>query len=374
MRMFNMDKCYYNGNMISASEFARFFETETELRKNSSLLVCCDPECHNELIFKNGPIRVAHFAHKKVNVQCCYNEYSSKMEGVMKEIRDAVYTRLKEIEIKTGYVPDYDVRISRDYRHITPVTLSGNHQFAVDIMRSNKTANKLEIMNSTYKNMGFIPLPIIIEDISNHFNDMRDAHYTLRYWLHKSNTHTALVFNQGLNRYYMCKMDDEEYIFEGNNIERIGFINVFVKNVELSKLEVSDNGFDVPGFNSDFLKWKDKKRQELDEYIAKIKKQRVVNFERKTKAEKQVHLKSIKEVRNAESLIDRRKRERNNYDKRIFPLLQELANELDFEVSEEELKSYYEFEKDKKTLYKMYPDRNRIKNRLRSQLLIRREK
>lgn len=71
-------------------------------------------------------------------------------------------------------------------------------------------------------------------------------------------------------------------------------------------------------------------------------------------------------------LVYNLRQSKSDYYERIFPLLLELSKELDIEVSDEDVEAFYQFERNKRTLYRLYPDRDKIKRRMRTQLLLRR--
>lgn len=171
---------------------------------------------------------------------------------------------MKKISGRTGYNATFDVRIYKDYRHMTPVTLCGNINFAVDIMDCNKSANYLDRINETYKSTGYLPIPIIIENISDHFNDMSDTYYTLRYWLHNPDIKNLIIYNPVQKQYYMCSLDSDAYDFKGQSTD-IGRNNVFVMPFNLSDLSISDCGFYVPGFENAYNEWKHTKRLKLED-------------------------------------------------------------------------------------------------------------
>ncbi len=376
-----MDKCLYNGKIIYAVDVAKAgIDHETEIRK-SHMLKCCDPECDGELIYRGGPIKVAHFAHKAGNLNCCYNEYSSKMTGTLKSIRDSLFDRLKDLENKVGCSIDYDCRLSKDYRHITPISVCGRFSFAIDIMRCNKTANELDRMRLEYGRVRYIPLPVIIEDISENFNSKLDTYYTLRYWLNYSKNKTVLIFNQNNERYYLCRLDEDKYLFENNDVSLISDLDVFVHEIRLSDLNITEKGYEVCGFNELFSKWQDAKREDLRRYISRLETQRRMAAEREAKRKRwqesvfvTSHAKT--EIESAEEVIRKHTEARADYEERIYPLMKELSKELEIDVTDSEFEAYFkkDYNSKSKILYKTYPNREQLKRRMKAQILNARNK
>lgn len=362
-----MDKCLYNGEIIYASDVAKEgIDYETEIRK-SNQLICCDPECKGHIIYKSGKIKVAHFAHKSGNTHCYYNNYASKMSKLFKDIRDTVSTRLRHITDTINYQTDIDVRISKNYKHITPITVCGTSKFAIDIMRCNRKAAYLDTMREEYKNLDYTPLPIVVEDISNHFNASYDTYFTLRYWLNYSKSKTVLIYNENEEHYNLCRLDEDTYSFN-KIIDKELANNVFVQPISISELQLTENGFTVLGFDDMFIKWQTNKRKKLSEHI-KSNSMKMLNLNKRL----QNPLSQPEDKRKSHDDIVK---EKTDYEQKIYQLMKELSQEINLQVTNEEFETYFKIESSRKSkiLYKLFPDKERLKSRMCKQITLIREK
>lgn len=242
-----MNKCVYRGKIISAEDFAAQFDTETELRRNSGELVCCDPDCCGAVIFRHGVKRVAHFAHKAGNVHCNYSAYIEKMPAIVLQIQTEMLKHIQQRAKYAGYTVDFDVRLLRENKHISNIVLCGKQRYVIDIMNSNKTLKYLDGLTEIYSKAGYTPFPIVVADVCGNFNANADVYYTVRYWLHKSSTHTVLVYNQTEQCYYMCRLTSKAKETRG--------INVYALKCGLENLQLGENGITWQAFDTYFEGW-----------------------------------------------------------------------------------------------------------------------
>lgn len=375
-----MDKCIYKGRIIIAKDYAKLIETEKELRNNSKLLICCDPECHSEIIFRHGTIRTPHFAHKSINVKCHYDEYCSDMSNTIKEIRNKLYDQLKAIENTTGYKADYDVLLFERNHHYTNLTLTGNKKFAVDIINTNKAstkkAKKQDEINNLYKETDYTPLPIIIDsNITHNFNLTNNVYYNAKCALNELHSYSSIIYNENLKQFYICKIDDESYIVEEKDIRQCNNLdNVFTKKVDLSQITISDTGFNTKEFENEYEVWKEKRHQ-------KFKKDRL-DFIRINKSIDLSKRQSNIDQKRTRS-IDEIKKSKEGYNESIWMIIQMIAkdlNETEYKnhmITSKELKDFFSSEnpENKKSyLYRVYNNSNlnvtceKIKKRMISQI------
>lgn len=159
-----MEKCLYNGEEILASEIAKDYGIEEEIRKagQDKRLMCIDKDCCQPVLYCRGAIRLPYFRHYDLSLQCAYNSFSKKKNAsfeficARKEIYDALVKNYASVKLEEKIFPTHwcDIILNID-NSVLPIELVNNYM----------TPRKYRSLQNTYQQAeGLEPLYIVICD------------------------------------------------------------------------------------------------------------------------------------------------------------------------------------------------------------------
>ena len=258
-----MDKCIYNGKIINSFDVAADIDLEMEIRQCSTLQ-CCNSDCNAPLRYRHGKIRSPHFAHIVTNPKCDYDIYSSKKSETFKEVQQKVYSVLKE---KYGLAVDIDIKLIKEPSHFTPIVFKSNQMnFAIDITDKRITASTLQSRKEAYADMGYIGIQINVDEARNEeLAECYDLYLPVRYELHKSVSHSAVVYDKYTKKFYCFYYDDAHYPghFFANN--------VISQEFDISELTVTEHGLTVSNSEHKFAEWLQKRKSIYQKQLDKAR-------------------------------------------------------------------------------------------------------
>lgn len=154
-----MENALWNGQLLIATDIAKDYLLEKEIRKASGRkeLHCPDPECQHPILrYCHGEIKDAFFAHLN-NEQCDYAVFDKENTQIMRTVRRNIYENFKN----KGYNVCPEVKIlAHHYTHLL-FDMADGSKIAVEIGTQRLSANRIDSLTDEYRKVG-IPVKWIV--------------------------------------------------------------------------------------------------------------------------------------------------------------------------------------------------------------------
>lgn len=266
-----MENALWNGQPLIASEIAKEYFSEKEIRKASGNkeLRCPDSDCqHPVLRYCHGEIKDAYFAH--LNNTCCdYAEFDKCNIQIVRTIKRIIYNHFKE----NGYQVQLEVKvIDHHYTHLLFETTDGG-KIAVEIGTRQLSANRLNNLTTEYKNNDIDVKWIVICDTESFVRE-NQTYFIKRYLLNESVNKDLIVINRDGSKIAQYKSDSKIYEYNGRKIESTNYPATYSEYATLASLTFEGNELSIEGFNQRYNEWLTKKQNAYDKKIAQLEERR----------------------------------------------------------------------------------------------------
>lgn len=274
-----MYKCLYNGKIIYAIDVAKKFIDETEIRNSSknNLLVCGDIDCKQLVTFKRGEHKKAHFAHRKSDIKCDYENYIKGKPSYYLDIKNKIFTHFRESLCDCKV--DMDIKIiSNHYTSILIETIS-KKLIAIEFGDKKTSSTYMQSLTEKY-NAKNITVDWLILDIRVDKLKEKDAYQIKRDRINNSKNKVAFVLDIPTHEIIAYRLDDTEYskkygsiFFEYNNY-------LWNEKIRIEDITINDFGLYSKKVDEAFEKFKDKISSEIDNKIKEHEKARQIQMQR----------------------------------------------------------------------------------------------
>lgn len=283
-----MENALSNGKIILASEIAKDYLLEKEIRKASGRkeIFCPDPECHNNILrYCHGEEKEAYFAHLN-NDQCDYALFDKSNSSTMRMVRQKLYEHFK----KKGYNVKSEVKIlSNHYTHLL-FDMEDGTKLALEIGTQRISANQIEYLTNEYQKAGVLLKWIVLDStdkpvIENH------TYFIKRYLLNESLNMDLLVVNWNGIDVAQYKVDPNRYEHNGQCYTSTNYPEMYTEQGILSDLTFDGNELSLAGYHIRFNELLIRKRNAFNKKIKQYEE------------EKRAYIEEIKRRENEKSQI-----------------------------------------------------------------------
>lgn len=185
------------------------------IAEKGKIYYCPNLDCGNrELILKKGHIRIPHFAHK--SQKDCSSEPESEAHILCKSFFQSL------LDLDKQFVEYYGIE------GVRPDVLYD--QFALEIQCSPITANEVKRRNKIYKENGYMPIWIFLED---EFISLKKTNEPKAYYRIKKSALRASFEDIGRRNFKVFSFKCETEDIHVNFNYYVGFFNEFTKQNEL---------------------------------------------------------------------------------------------------------------------------------------------
>lgn len=252
-----MENALWNGQLLIATDIAKDYLLEKEIRKASGRkeLYCPDPECQHPILrYCHGEIKDAFFAHLN-NEQCDYAVFDKENTQIMRTVRRNIYENFKN----KGYNVCPEVKIlAHHYTHLLFDMAEGS-KIAVEIGTQRLSANRIDSLTDEYRKVG-IPVKWIV--LGNTDTPVRENHtfFLKRYLLNESINKDLLVVDWDGTEVAQYKADPNKYEYNGRICSSDNYPDTYTEYATLSDLTFEDNELSFAGYHERYQEWLAKKR------------------------------------------------------------------------------------------------------------------
>jgi competence CoiA-like predicted nuclease len=264
-----MENALWNERIVIASEIAKDYKLEKEIRKasGSGKLLCPDPECKNKkLKYCHGEVKGAYFAHVN-NDLCNYAEFDKKNTTIVKTVRKKIYENFK----RRGYNVKLEEKIlPHHYTHLLLEKIDGR-KVAIEIGTQKLSANYIDSLTTAYQKKGIKVNWIVIGDTNTLVRE-KHTFFMKRYLLNESKNKDLLVINKECSEVVQYKCDCNKYIYNGRAYFSENYLETYYEEETLNKLIIDkDNELTFLGFRTRYQNWLNKKQVAFEKKTKQLK-------------------------------------------------------------------------------------------------------
>ena len=248
-----MEKAYWNGKIVFASDIYHIFENEQQIRnasKNKELR-CIDPDCKEPILkYNHGNIKAPYFSHARKDYTCDYDLYEDENTNKINIIKNNLFKSLTQ----KGFSVEEGIKtLPHHYAHLL-VTLN-NQKIAIEIGNEHTSYNKTQTLTKQYQERG---IKVIWVAIDNRLAIQSEKFYghIKRFIINTSQNKDLIVISEDENKVIQSKEDMNFYKFTSKN-----YPNIFFKEGRLEDLTFEASELTLPNFIKDYENWFSKKQR-----------------------------------------------------------------------------------------------------------------
>lgn len=262
-----MENGLWNGQLLIASEIAKIYETEKEVRKASGRkeLRCPDSDCQHPLLrYCHGEIKDAFFAH--LNNECCdYADFDRENTQIMKTVRKIVYEHFKA----NGYQVRPEVKVlDHHYTHLLFDMVGGN-TIALEIGTQHLSANRMENLTDEYRQKGIEVKWIVIGNTEITLHEDQ-TYFLKRYLLNESKNKDLLVISWNGYEIAQYKVDPNQYEYNGRLVASDNYPATYAEFAPLGALRFDGTELSLIGFAERYDIWLKKKKSAFAKRVVQL--------------------------------------------------------------------------------------------------------
>ncbi|MBO5304087.1 MAG: hypothetical protein J6A99_00275 [Clostridia bacterium] len=271
-----MDKAIWNGQIYTAFNVSKSYETEKNIRKASGYkeLRCPDPCCPNPIVkYCHGEIKSAYFAHIN-NCYCDYALFDKEITQEMREIKNKLYKSF----VSKGFDVEQDVKVfSGHYTHFL-FNLPNDRKVAIELGTQKITANQIDYLSLQYQKIGIKVKWIVISD-SIELLDESNLIFIKRYSLNENKMRDVLIIDSEGVGITQQVIDPNKYEFEGRTIVSKNYPSIFTETNSLEYLAFENEELTIEGFYDRYNKWLNKKMRAFENKKVELEKEKIKYLE-----------------------------------------------------------------------------------------------
>jgi len=282
-----MENALWNGKVILASEIAKDYLLEKEIRKASGRkeIFCPDPECHNNILrYCHGEEKEAYFAHLN-NDQCDYALFDKSNSSTMRMVRQKLYENFK----KKGYNVKPEVKVlSHHYTHLL-LDMEKGTKLALEIGTQRISANQMDYLTNEHQKAGILLKWVVLDSTDKPVIESH-TYFIKRYLLNESLNRDLLVVNWNGIDVAQYKVDPNRYEHNGQYCKSTNYPETYTEQGKLSDLTFDGNELGLAGYHTRYNEWLIKKRNAFNTKIKQYEEKRnhIEEMKRREKEESQI--------------------------------------------------------------------------------------
>lgn len=279
-----MDNAQWNGKLLIASEIAKDYLLEKEIRKASGhkKLHCPDPECQNPILrYCHGEKKDAFFAHLN-NEHCDYADFDRQNTQIMRSVRRTIYEQFKN----KGFQVYPEVKIlDHHYTHLY-INMGEGKKIAIEIGTQRITANRIDTLTDAYRKKSIAVKWLVIDNTDTHVQEDQ-TYFLKRYLFNESQNKDLLVVSWDGKKVAQYKVDPNQYKYNGCSMTSINYPETYFEKAPIEKLTIAGEELTLAGYNERYENWLLRKRSAFQKKsYSLMKKTNVVRWSSKDKRKK----------------------------------------------------------------------------------------
>lgn len=280
-----MENARWNGQLLIASEIAKDYSLEKEIRKASGHkeLRCPDPECQNPILrYCHGEKKDAFFAHLN-NEHCDYADFDRENTQIMRTVRRTIYEQFKN----KGFQVYPEVKIlDHHYTHLL-IDMDEGNKIAIEIGTQRITANRIDALTDAYRKKGIAVKWIVIDNTD--FNVRESQTYFLkRYLFNESKNKDLLVVAWDGKEVAQYKVDPNQYEYNGRIFTSSNYPETYFEHAPIEELTIDSEELTLAGYNERYEKWLLRKRSAFEKRIMQLEEENKRRMEELQRQEKEI--------------------------------------------------------------------------------------
>lgn len=266
-----MDKAIIDNKILSAYEISLDYELEKIVRTYSrnKKIRCVDSCCENPVLrYCHGDKKTAYFAHL-TNTECDYENFDKNDTMYLKELRRDLFNHFTAL----GYKVETEYKLLK--HHYSPIFCSqGNDSFVIEMGDARTTKGHVEKLLQEYE-LKQVPVKWLVVGEEPLYSKENGVSFLKRFLLNESKNNDFILING--DEVFQYRYDKKAYklnIYQEIYKEKATMKNLYVVNGELS----------IDGFDSRFLKWQNKKEEEIEKELIRretLRKEREIQEQKK---------------------------------------------------------------------------------------------
>lgn len=280
-----MENALRNGQLLIASEIAKNYPLEKEIRKASGHkeLYCPDPECQNPILrYCHGEKKDAFFAHLN-NEHCDYADFDRQNTQIMRTIRRMIYEQLKN----KGFQVYLEKKIlDHHYTHLFIDMYEGN-KIAVEIGTQRITANRIDTLTDAYRKKGIAVKWIVIDNTDTNVRESQ-TYFLKRYLFNESKNKDLLVVDWNGREVAQYKVDPNQYEYNGCIMTSINYPETYFEHALIEELTIAGEELTLAGYNERYENWLLRKRSAFKKRIIQLEEENKRRLEKLQRQEKEI--------------------------------------------------------------------------------------
>lgn len=266
-----MEHALWNGKSFLASDVAKSYELEKQVRKASGYkeLTCPDPDCPSPILrYCHGEVKRPFFAHLN-NCKCDYAEYDKENTYLTHTIKHALYEHFH----KLGYDVQLEAKVlPHHYTHL--LFTINDRKIALELGRQQTTANQTDYLAEQYQKAGIEICWLVIDNAQVPVRES-ETFFIKRYLLNESKHKDLLVIDWNCNDLMQCVWDPNIYEYRGRPLYSDNYPEVYSEKVSLKDLAYENGAFSITGFHSRYQAWLVAKKRAFQKKITELEKERL---------------------------------------------------------------------------------------------------
>lgn len=239
-----MENAIWNGELLHASEIAKDYYLEKEIRKASAMgeLLCPDYDCQNPILkYCHGEIKGAYFAHRDL-ADCDYMRFE-KSSGLFHSIRLQLYEHFK----KQGYSVHLEVKVLKHhYSHLLFEWTDGSRT-AIELGTKSTTLKEIDSINTEYAQENMDVIWLVVDQLNK---SMQEDHtyFLKRYCLNESSNRSLIVLSYDGCNLIQYKMDEQSYLIDDREYSFQRYPKLFSYEAQLKDMIFENDTLSTEGF------------------------------------------------------------------------------------------------------------------------------
>jgi len=271
-----MENAIWNGEPIHASEIAKNYFVEKEIRKASARgeLLCPDYDCQSPILkYCHGEIKEPYFAHRDL-ADCDYMRFE-KSSGLFHSIRLRLYEHFKE----KHYPVQMEVKVLKHhYSHLLFQWEDGSRT-AIELGTKSTTVKEIDSINAEYAQENIDVIWLVVDQPKKTIKEDH-TYFLKRYCLNESANHSLLVLSYDGYKVTQYKSDCHTYLIDGREHSFQRYPKLFSYEAKVEDILFENGSLSTNGFSDAYERFLTEK-QFVYEQIKKQKEQEQIEVQQR---------------------------------------------------------------------------------------------
>lgn len=280
-----MENALRNGQLLIASEIAKNYSLEKEIRKASGHkeLHCPDPDCQNPILrYCHGEKKDAFFAHLS-NEHCDYADFDRQNTKIMRTVKRMIYEQLKS----KGFQVYLEKKIlDHHYTHLF-IDMDEDNKIAIEIGTQRITANRIDTLTDAYRKKGIAVKWIVIDNTDTNVRESQ-TYFLKRYLFNESKNKDLLVVDWNGREVAQYKVDPNQYEYNGCIMTSINYPETYFEHALIEELTIAGEELTLAGYNERYENWLLRKRAAFKKRIIQLEEENKRRLEKLQRQEKEI--------------------------------------------------------------------------------------